>query len=76
MHHEGHSGFLAINIANFDLTGWLASATPDVVMFMLGTKDVFQGHSITDILAAYTKMVAKMRASNPNIKIIVSRTLS
>ena len=71
-HHEGHSGFLAINIANTNLVGWLASAKPDVVQFMLGTNDVAQGHSTTEILAAYTKMVQEMRASNPNMKIIVS----
>lgn len=71
MHHEGHSGFLAIDIANNDLVGWLAAAKPDIVMFMLGTNDVFQGHSTTDIIAAYTKMVQEMRSSNPNMKIIV-----
>ncbi|KAF3765342.1 family 3 carbohydrate esterase [Cryphonectria parasitica EP155] len=75
-HHEGHSGYLAIDIANSDLTGWLAAAEPDVVMFMLGTNDVFQGHATTDIIAAYTKMVGEMRASNPNMKIIVDTVIS
>ncbi|CZR62503.1 related to acetylxylan esterase [Phialocephala subalpina] len=70
-HHEGHSGFLAIDIANKYLTGWLASAKPDVVMFMLGTNDVNGRHSTTDIMAAYTKMVQEMRAINPAMKIIV-----
>lgn len=70
--HEGHSGFLAINIANSNLVGWLAAAKPDVVSFMLGTNDVAQGHSTAEITAAYTKMVGEMRASNPNMKIIVS----
>ena len=41
-------------------------------MFMLGTNDVAQGHNTADILAAYTKMVTEMRASNPNMKILVS----
>lgn len=74
MHHEGHSGYLAINIANTNLQGWLASVKPDVVMFMLGTNDVAQGKSTTDIMASYTKMVQLMRASNANMKIIVSPT--
>ncbi|KAI1486892.1 cellulose-binding protein [Biscogniauxia mediterranea] len=74
-HHEGHSGFLAINIANTLLEGWLASAQPDVVMFMLGTNDVAQGRSLTDIMAAYTRMVDLMRASNPNMKIIVDSVI-
>jgi lysophospholipase L1-like esterase len=72
MHHEGHSGFLAIDIANNDLANWLASAKPDVVMFMLGTNDVVQGHSTSDIIAAYTKMAQEMRTSNANMRIIVS----
>ncbi len=75
-HHEGHSGFLAIDIANKDLTGWLASAKPDVVMFMLGTNDVNGRPSTADLMAAYTKMVTEMRASNPNMKIIVSHSSS
>lgn len=72
MHHEGHSGYQAINIANNNLVGWLASAKPDVVMFMLGTNDVTGNHSTSEIMAAYTQMVQEMRASNPNMRIIVS----
>lgn len=69
--HEGHSGYLAIDIANQLLEGWLAAAQPDIVQFMLGTNDVFQSRSLTDILAAYTRIVELSRASNPNMKIIV-----
>lgn len=71
-HHEGHSGWLAIDIANKYLEGWLQKTPADIIMFMLGTNDVFQGHSTDDIIAAYTKMVTIMRASNPKTKIIVS----
>ncbi|KAK1755379.1 SGNH hydrolase [Echria macrotheca] len=70
-HHEGHSGWLAIDIANNYLTGWLQKTPADIVMFMLGTNDVFRGHSTTDIMAAYTKMINIMRAANPKMKIIV-----
>ncbi|KAL5325271.1 hypothetical protein ACEPPN_006396 [Leptodophora sp. 'Broadleaf-Isolate-01'] len=55
-HHEGHSGYLAVNIANTNLAGWLSSAKPDIVMFMLGTNDV-RTYGTADIIAAYTKMV-------------------
>jgi lysophospholipase L1-like esterase len=72
MHHEGHSGWLAIDIANNYLTNWLRSTPADIVMFMLGTNDVFRGRSTNDIIAAYTKMVNIMRAANPKMKIIVS----
>jgi lysophospholipase L1-like esterase len=70
-HHEGHSGWLAIDIANNYLTNWLKSTPADIVMFMLGTNDVFRGRTTNDIIAAYTKMVNIMRAANPKMKIIV-----
>lgn len=71
-HHEGHSGWLAIDIANNYLTRWMKNTPADIVMFMLGTNDVGRGHTTNDIIAAYTKMVNIMRAANPKIKIIVS----
>ncbi|TVY81445.1 Multidomain esterase [Lachnellula suecica] len=70
-HHEGHSGYLAIDVASTYLEGWLAAARPDVVMFMLGTNDVANGHNTSEILAAYTTMVQQMRASNPKMQIII-----
>ena len=70
-HHEGHSGWLAVDIANNYLTNWLKTTPADIVMFMLGTNDVFRGKSTNDIIAAYTKMVGIMRAANPKTKIIV-----
>lgn len=73
-HHEGHSGWLAIDIANNHLENWLRNTPADIVQFMLGTNDVFQGRSTDDIIAAYTRMVQIMRAANPRMKIIVRRT--
>ncbi len=70
-HHEGHSGWLAIDIANNYITKWMASTPADIVMFMLGTNDVVRSHSTADILAAYTKIVTTIRAANPKAKIIV-----
>ncbi|KAI0013140.1 cellulose-binding protein [Xylariaceae sp. FL0662B] len=70
--HEGHPGFLAIDIANdHHLEGWLNTTQPDIVMFMLGTDDIAQGKQEDYILLAYTDMVTQMRASNPNMTIIV-----
>ena len=73
--HEGHSGWLSIDIANNYLQGWLQNSRPDVVQFMLGTNDAFQGRTTDAIIASYTKMVGLMRASNPNMKIIVRLSL-
>lgn len=74
-HHEGHSGWQGVNIANQYLTGWLANTKPDIVQFMLGTNDVNGGRTTDDIIGAYTQMVGQMRDSNPSMKIIVSCTL-
>ncbi|KAJ0116923.1 cellulose-binding protein [Diaporthe amygdali] len=71
LHHEGHSGWLSINIANQYLQGWLNSSKPDVVQWMLGTNDVAQGRTTADIIASYTKMVDLIRASNAKGKILV-----
>jgi lysophospholipase L1-like esterase len=70
--HEGHAGYLAIDIANQWLTGWLAPAAPDIVFFHLGTNDITGGHSTDEILGAYGQMVEEMRASNPAVQILVS----
>jgi len=75
MNHEGHSGYLAINIANSNLPGWLAAAKPDIVMFHLGTNDITGSHTATEILASFTKMVGQMRASNPKMRIIVDQII-
>lgn len=70
-HHEGHSGWLAVDIANNYLEGWLKKTPADIVMFMLGTNDVTRGKTTQQVMDAYTKMVGIMRASNPKVKIIV-----
>jgi lysophospholipase L1-like esterase len=71
-HHEGHSGWLAIDIANSYITSWMQKTPADIVMFMLGTNDVFRGHTTAEIIAAYTKIVNTVRAASPKAKFIVS----
>jgi len=73
LHHEGHSGWMAVDIANKYLTGWLQKTPADIVQFMLGTNDV-RAHGLADITAAYNKMITEMRTANPKMKIIVSFT--
>lgn len=72
--NEGHSGFLAIDIANKQqLVGWLQKNPADVITMHLGTNDIVQqGKSVTDIIAAFSALVQVMRGSNPETKIIVS----
>jgi lysophospholipase L1-like esterase len=72
--NEGHSGFLAIDIANKgQLDGWLKTNPADVVSMHLGTNDIVQQNKATaDIIAAFTKLIGTMRTSNPKTMIIVS----
>ncbi|KAL2162518.1 hypothetical protein VTH06DRAFT_7432 [Thermothelomyces fergusii] len=74
-HHEGHSGWTAVDIANNWLAGWLRNTPADIVMFMLGTNDVTRGTGTDQIINAYTKMVQTIRASNPRAKIIVDTVI-
>jgi lysophospholipase L1-like esterase len=71
--NEGHSGFLAIDIANKNqLEGWLKTNPADVITMHLGTNDIVQqSKATTDIIKAFDKLVATMRASNPRMKIVV-----
>ncbi|KAI1457921.1 carbohydrate esterase family 3 protein [Annulohypoxylon moriforme] len=75
--NEGHSGFLAIDIANRkQLVGWLQTNPADVITMHLGTNDIVQQNKqVTDILAAFTTLVGVMRDSNPNMKIIVAQII-
>ncbi|KAF2645340.1 SGNH hydrolase [Massarina eburnea CBS 473.64] len=75
--HEGHSGALATQYsANGNLTRWLADAAPvDIIMMHLGTNDVVTHVSNDDTIKAYDTLLAEMRASNANMKIIVSNLI-
>lgn len=71
--NEGHSGFLAIDIANKNqLDGWLQTNPADIVTMHLGTNDIVQQNkAVTDIIAAFTKLINTMRTGNPRMKMVV-----
>ncbi|KAF2855359.1 carbohydrate esterase family 3 protein [Plenodomus tracheiphilus IPT5] len=74
--NEGHGGFLAVNIANQNqLPGWLSSTKPDIVIMHLGTNDVWNNRSPTEITTAFSKLVDQMRASKPTMKILVAKII-
>lgn len=73
---EGHGGILATNMADQNqLPPWLTANTPDIVVMLLGTNDVWSAKAPSVILTAFGKLVDQMRASNPNVKIIVGQIL-
>ncbi|MEU9356342.1 GDSL-type esterase/lipase family protein [Streptomyces griseoloalbus] len=74
--NEGHGGELVTNVADQDLLpARLAATRPDIVVMHFGTNDVWSGISPDRILAAYTELVAQMRASNPGMRILVARLI-
>jgi lysophospholipase L1-like esterase len=71
--NEGHAGSLATDFAaKGNLTGWLNTAKPDVIMMHLGTNDVIQKKPVGDIIKAYDTLVTEMRLSKTTMKILIS----
>jgi lysophospholipase L1-like esterase len=69
-------GFQATATADQNLLpGWLAATTPDIVVMHFGTNDVWSSIAPDTILAAYTKLVDQMRASNPAMKVLVAQLI-
>ncbi|KAK6955671.1 hypothetical protein Daesc_003314 [Daldinia eschscholtzii] len=75
--NEGHSGFLAIDIANKkQLVGWLQANPADVITMHLGTNDIVQQNKpVNDIITAFTTLIGVMRDSNPRMKIVVAQII-
>jgi lysophospholipase L1-like esterase len=74
--NEGHGGFLATVVADQNqLPGWLSATNPDIVLMHFGTNDVWSNLPTATILAAYSKLVDQMRASNPRMKVLVAQIL-
>lgn len=74
--HEGHGGYLAVNVASQNLLpGWLSASDPDLVLMHFGTNDAWSNLSTTTILNAYTTLVGQMRAANPSMKIIIAQII-
>ncbi len=62
--NEGHGGILATGIVSGkQLPPWLSQTHPDIVMVHLGTNDVWNNKSPTEILDAFSSMVDWMRDS-------------
>jgi lysophospholipase L1-like esterase len=74
--NEGHGGELVTNTAAQNLLpARLAATRPDIVVMHFGTNDVWSNIAPDRILAAYTKLVEQMRASNPDMKVLVAQII-
>ncbi|WP_327048148.1 cellulose binding domain-containing protein [Microbispora sp. NBC_01189] len=74
--NEGHGGALVTNVADQNqLPGWLSATRPDIVLMHFGTNDVWSNKPTATILAAYGTLVDQMRASNPNMRVLVAKII-
>ncbi|WP_182883557.1 cellulose binding domain-containing protein [Microbispora sp. H10949] len=74
--NEGHGGALVTNVADQNqLPGWLSATRPDIVLMHFGTNDVWSNKPTATVLAAYGKLVDQMRASNPNMRVLVAKII-
>ncbi|MET8579023.1 GDSL-type esterase/lipase family protein [Streptomyces sp. NPDC005012] len=74
--NEGHGGELVTNTAAQNLLpARLAATRPDIVVMHFGTNDVWSNIAPDRILAAYTKLVEQMRASNPDMRVLVAQII-
>ncbi|NUP19530.1 MAG: cellulose-binding protein, partial [Streptomyces sp.] len=74
--NEGHGGELVTNVAEQNLLpARLAATLPDIVVMHFGTNDVWSAIAPDRILAAYTELVEQMRASNPDMRILVAQLI-
>lgn len=74
--HEGHGGYLVTDVARQGLLdGWLDRSDPDVVLMHFGTNDVWNQIPAPVILDAYTVLLDRMRAHNPDIRVLVAQII-
>jgi lysophospholipase L1-like esterase len=74
--NEGHGGALVTDVASRNqLPAWLAATRPDIVVMHFGTNDVWSNRSPEAVLAAYGTLVDQMRASNPDMKVLVAQII-
>jgi lysophospholipase L1-like esterase len=48
---------------------------PDVALIHYGTNDVWNAKPVLDITAGYGELVDKLRAANPNVKVLVAKLI-
>ncbi len=58
-----------------DLATWFDGRPADIVLMHLGTNDVWNNFTPTNILNAYTAILNKLRAVNPNVRVLVAQII-
>lgn len=70
--NEGHGGFTSQDIAR-DVTGWLATNPPDIVLLHIGTNDVTNGSLSAAGVAA---ILDAIKAFDPQVWVVLARIIN
>ncbi len=85
--HEGHSGYATYNFLNPNDTNYIDKILdrvifgtsmpniPDVVLMHLGTNDLAQGYSVSEIIPRLGSLIDHFRARNPRVTIFVAQII-
>lgn len=56
-----------------DLATWFDGHPADIALMHFGTNDVWNGKDPADILKAYSAILARLRANNPNVRLMIAQ---
>ena len=69
--HEGHGGN-NIDQINAGISSFLDTATPDVVLLMIGTNDIFIPDTAAEMLSKLSQLIDKITSFSPDVKLLVA----
>lgn len=69
--HEGHSGWKISDI-QAQVTNWITTYQPDVILLMIGTNDIKQKYDMTNMGNRLSTLLDTIRTAKPDVVIIVS----
>ena len=80
--HEGHAGWRADEITNGEdgsptpnLSTWLQTYTPDIVLLHAGTNDARYGHPTATTVADLEGIIDVLQADNPNVIVLLAELI-
>lgn len=71
---EGHWGWRADELLG-SISGWAATYKPDIVLMHAGSNDMLQGQSVESTLVEIGQLIDRLRAANPNVKIVLGQLI-
>ena len=72
--HEGHSGWRADQLLG-SIGSWASTYRPDVVLMHAGSNDMLQAQSVSGTLDELSRIIDRLRAVNPYVKILLAQII-